>query len=129
MNDRHQIKPYPLRMQEELRERLDAAAGANGRSLHAEILARLESSLSKESSDDLLTTFLRDQVIEEFEQKQNDALKKINTSTVEGMVQWLKAMDAYTAEIERLNSMVEEAAAIYRKYDGNPPIKRKKKTT
>lgn len=51
MNDRHQQKPYPLRMSEELRKELEAAAGASGRSLNAEIVARLQGSFEGSSSD------------------------------------------------------------------------------
>ncbi|WP_426715610.1 Arc family DNA-binding protein [Chromobacterium violaceum] len=44
MNDRHTIQPYPLRLQRELRAELEAAAKDNGRSLHSEIVQRLEQS-------------------------------------------------------------------------------------
>lgn len=57
MSDRHAISPYPLRMPYELRTALEAAAVGVGRSLHAEILARLDSSLQEDRSglsDDLL---------------------------------------------------------------------------
>ncbi|MGE8451477.1 MAG: Arc family DNA-binding protein, partial [Pseudomonadales bacterium] len=46
MTDRHQQKPYPLRMPDELRARLEEAAQEGSRSLHAEILSRLESTFS-----------------------------------------------------------------------------------
>lgn len=49
MTDRHQTKPYPLRMPEKLRRALQKTAEQNHRSLNAEILARLE-----ESFDDYL---------------------------------------------------------------------------
>lgn len=42
--ERHQVAPYPLRMPVELRERLEAAAKVNMRSLNAEILFRLSQS-------------------------------------------------------------------------------------
>lgn len=51
MSDRHQTKPYPLRMPEELREALQAKAAESRRSLNAEIVARLESSLLGEQID------------------------------------------------------------------------------
>lgn len=38
------INPFGLRMQPELRERLEASAGLSGRSLNAEIVQRLEAS-------------------------------------------------------------------------------------
>lgn len=47
MTDRHQQKPYPLRMPDELRTRLEEAAQIGSRSLHAEIIARLQSSLEQ----------------------------------------------------------------------------------
>ena len=46
MTDRHQQKPYPLRMPDELRARLEEAAAAGSRSLHAEIVARLQASFA-----------------------------------------------------------------------------------
>lgn len=49
MTDRHQTKPYSLRMPEKLRQALQKKAEQNHRSLNAEILARLE-----ESFDDYL---------------------------------------------------------------------------
>lgn len=39
--DRHQAPSYPLRMPEELKARVQAAADVSGRSLHAELLQRL----------------------------------------------------------------------------------------
>ncbi|MDP3848645.1 MAG: Arc family DNA-binding protein [Pseudomonas sp.] len=57
MRDRHAVSPYPLRMPDDLRAALDAAANKGGRSLHAEIVARLERTLQEDSqslSDDLL---------------------------------------------------------------------------
>ena len=48
MTDRHQLKPYTLRIPEELRRGLEAAAAAGNRTLHSEIIARLERTLSDE---------------------------------------------------------------------------------
>lgn len=45
MSDRHTISPYPLRMPAELRAALEQASVEAGRSLHAEILAKLEAAL------------------------------------------------------------------------------------
>lgn len=47
--ERHQLPAYPLRMPVELRERLEAAAKVNMRSLNAEILFRLQQSLATTS--------------------------------------------------------------------------------
>lgn len=44
MTDRHQAPSYPLRMPAELRERLEEAATETGRSVNAEIVARLQQS-------------------------------------------------------------------------------------
>ena len=44
MTDRHQAPSYPLRMPPELKERVADAAKTSGRSLHAEIVSRLENS-------------------------------------------------------------------------------------
>ena len=44
MSDRHAISPYPIRMPNELRQRLDDSARQGSRSLHAEIISRLEES-------------------------------------------------------------------------------------
>jgi hypothetical protein len=46
MNDRHQTKPYPLRMSDDLREKLAEAAKSSGRSLNAEVVKRLEDSFA-----------------------------------------------------------------------------------
>lgn len=46
MEDRHQKTAYPLRMPDDMRSRLEKSASAIGRSLNAEIVARLEQSLS-----------------------------------------------------------------------------------
>jgi len=41
MNKEKQITPYPLRLESDLRKRLEEVAAQNGRSLHAEIIACL----------------------------------------------------------------------------------------
>lgn len=60
MNDRHQTKPYPLRMGEDLRAKLEEKAKEMGRSLNAEIVSRLEASLEEAESvmsQDLVAKF------------------------------------------------------------------------
>lgn len=47
MSDRHLISPYPVRMPLELRQKLEDAAKDGSRSLHAEIIARLEKSFGR----------------------------------------------------------------------------------
>lgn len=44
MNDRHVISPYPIRMPPELRQRLEESSKQGSRSLHSEIISRLEAS-------------------------------------------------------------------------------------
>ncbi len=44
MTDRHQAPSYPLRMPPDLKERMTGSAKESGRSLHAEIVARLQRS-------------------------------------------------------------------------------------
>ena len=51
MTDRHQAQAYPLRLPADLKAKVEEAAAASGRSLNAEIIARLESTfLSPEES-------------------------------------------------------------------------------
>lgn len=46
MKDRHVISPYPVRMPREMRDLLEESAGRGGRSLHAEIIKRLEATIA-----------------------------------------------------------------------------------
>jgi len=71
MSDRHQTKPYPLRMPDDLRQQLEAAAKENHRSLNAEIVARLQESFDKpaarpmqDSDLDMLLDLLRERAKE-----------------------------------------------------------------
>lgn len=50
--DRHQAPSYPLRMPEELKAAVAKAAQISGRSLHAELLHRIQSSLDPGRGDD-----------------------------------------------------------------------------
>ncbi len=52
----HQIPAYPLRMPYELRSRLKDKAQLNDRSLHREIVRRLEQSLEKENAPEAATS-------------------------------------------------------------------------
>lgn len=54
MNDRHQIAPYPIRMPAELRAQLEDAAKAGNRSLHAEIIARLQSTFAAPTEEEAI---------------------------------------------------------------------------
>lgn len=55
------IAPFGLRMQPELREKLEESAAKNGRSLNAELIARLESSFQTKKGlkiDDLINELM-----------------------------------------------------------------------
>lgn len=51
MEEKPRTTPYPLRMSESLRGRLEDSAKAGSRSLHAEIVARLEASYQLEDAE------------------------------------------------------------------------------
>lgn len=51
MNDDLRPQPYSLRIDPNIRAKLEAAAKAGNRSLHAEIMMRLEASLQAEAGD------------------------------------------------------------------------------
>jgi len=53
MNDRHVISPYPIRMPPELRQRLEESAKQGSRSLHSEIISRLEASYDPDAFIDM----------------------------------------------------------------------------
>lgn len=53
MTDRHQAPSYPLRMPPELKERVANAAKASGRSMHAEVVARLQQSFAQAADIDV----------------------------------------------------------------------------
>lgn len=110
---RHQQKPYPLRIPDELRDRLDAAAKAAGRSLNAEMALRLEESFKPEPGPDLNRDFLTDVIFADFEDEEASALAKIDRESVEGMVEWLELVDSYRQKRAKLEAMVNEALAIY----------------
>lgn len=61
MDEKPRTTPYPLRMHDDLRAKLEESAKAGSRSLHAEIVARLEGSFS-ESSDTEMVHKLIDQL-------------------------------------------------------------------
>jgi len=69
MNDRHAISPYPVRMPSELRKRLDESAREGSRSLHAEIISRLEESFASRDTKQLGMGELADLLIEMGRQK------------------------------------------------------------
>lgn len=54
-----QVNPYPIRLTKELRERLEAIAKTNGRSLNAEMILRLEASLGNEPEENSIDERIR----------------------------------------------------------------------
>lgn len=54
------IAPFGLRMQPDLREKLESAATRNGRSMNAEIVARLERSLDEDTQTQPKTILIED---------------------------------------------------------------------
>ncbi|MDF3136639.1 Arc family DNA-binding protein [Pseudomonas extremaustralis] len=69
MNDRHAISPYPIRMPSELRQRLDESARNGSRSLHAEIISRLEESFASHRAEPMGMGELVNSLIEMGRQK------------------------------------------------------------
>jgi len=60
MTDRHSVHPYPLRLTPELREELERHAKDAGRSLHAEIIRRIEASIASERHQVDMATAMTD---------------------------------------------------------------------
>ncbi|MEJ2803647.1 Arc family DNA-binding protein [Comamonadaceae bacterium PP-2] len=61
-NDRHQASSYPLRMPPELKQRAQEAADQSGRSLHGELLLRIQVSLDESTgsgTSDLVPAVVR----------------------------------------------------------------------
>ncbi len=65
------IAPFGLRMQDDLRERLEAAAADSGRSLNAEIVARLMTSFDADGFTPA-QRLMFDKVMAEIEQLRRD---------------------------------------------------------
>lgn len=66
-----QQPPYPLRMPEEMRKRIEELAKENGRSVNAEILAHLQRSLDNQAIP-LGLDALADQLAEKIAQRLKD---------------------------------------------------------
>lgn len=76
MTDRHSIHPYPIRMPIELRVQLEEWAKNGNRSLHAEIIARLERSLEPTSGLPESVTSAISDACEEWNVSFEDALER-----------------------------------------------------
>lgn len=82
MSDRHQQKPYPLRMTDELRARLETAAEAGLRSLHSEIVWRLERTLRWDEAEKHDPRSIRGE-IQETVQRLNYLLGSLNVLQID----------------------------------------------
>lgn len=83
MTDRHQQKPYPLRMPEDLRAQLEQAAKAGARSLHSEILARLEASFDPKPEPSMSLHLLKHastiaEALKRIDEKESDLVKRLD---------------------------------------------------
>lgn len=76
MDDKPRTTPYPLRMPEELRAKLEESAKSGARSLHAEIVARLERSFDSDSSSGGLITVSMDEFDAVIESAVNRAVER-----------------------------------------------------
>lgn len=76
MEDRHQKAPYPLRISNELRKRLEESAKDGARSLNAEITARLEKSFDQEKLITIQKFTLTQADTEELARRLSDLLKR-----------------------------------------------------
>ncbi|MEB1529874.1 Arc family DNA-binding protein [Xanthomonas sp. WHRI 7945] len=126
------INPFGLRMQPELREQLEAAASESGRSLNAEITARLEASFASNDAEDFHRDFLNSVVFDTFEEEEDRDLRKIDRDSVDGMLEWLERVDAWTEKRKRLEAMADQALRIHEarkaaKAEPTPPTRKQKR--
>lgn len=122
MNDRHQTKPYPLRMGDGLRSKLEDQAREMGRSLNAEIVGRLEESFDsrKATLSDAQAKSLASEIMAMIEVKSREPAQAVlptdlDVSDIELL---LERIDNRRAEedlaVARLIEAADEAAhAIY----------------
>ena len=100
------VPPFGLRMLPELKERIAVSAADRGRSMNAEIVARLESSFVVEDSDDSD----RDKVWQEI-QKRDARIRQIEELSHEKETYLRNALEEYkyiSAEQKRQISLLEE---------------------
>lgn len=76
MSDRHVLPPYSLRMPEDLRGLLEAAAKQSKRSLNAEIVSRLEASFDPAALVDFASALQPDEKKDRFIQHEVADIKK-----------------------------------------------------
>ncbi|MFC3338819.1 Arc family DNA-binding protein [Paracandidimonas soli] len=108
MKDRHPITPYPIRMPPELRDALEKASAAGNRSLHAEIISRLEQTFMPNSiSSEALTQLAADLAEARFREHLH-SIKMQNVSEI---------LDELFREIERRELTDELSDAVSGFYD------------
>lgn len=116
MEDRPRTTPYPLRMPDDLRYKLEIAAKEGNRSLHAEIVARLEGSLNGFIDRDLTVRMLGDEVNRLTEELRsirgtgNELMAKVS-STVEEQVRQVMETTGFSFE-EALLLVVTRGAVL-----------------
>jgi len=76
MDDKRPM-PYPLRMPSDLREKLEAARSKSGRSLNAEIILRLERSLSEEPIQEAARDALKEQIKREIQDELAELIREV----------------------------------------------------
>lgn len=114
MTDRHKITPYPLRLDPEFRAQIEKAAKSSGRSLHAEIVTRLENSFDNKHGD---------------EQSMAVGIKLGLMISETAMNRALKSGDGgldyslYLKEIERLKSVDSELDGVIEHIMSAPPVR------
>lgn len=94
MNEK-QLPSYPLRMPPEVREQVEAAAKASGRSMNAEIVARLQTSFQRDESEE-----------REFEAWREMARRERGEASAQTMVMPLDTERALKEYAERIETMM-----------------------
>ncbi|WP_295539216.1 Arc family DNA-binding protein [uncultured Pseudacidovorax sp.] len=107
------IAPFGLRLQPELKERVEAAARANGRSMNAEIAARLEASFSEAPQVSSLPDYIA--FIEEFAAKQDELNLKTELQMAEMRADNADiALRGIRMEVRQLREEIDEAVVAGR---------------
>nr|WP_256376846.1 Arc family DNA-binding protein [Diaphorobacter sp. HDW4A] len=107
--DRHQAPSYPLRMPDDLKSRIQTSAEQCGRSLHAELLARLEQSFDGINEDELQLQISRLEGELSGTKFATDALLASTTGRLATMAQ---AYSSLFTLMERLNELFDQVAGV-----------------
>lgn len=99
MTDRHQAPSYPLRMPAELKELVASAAHASGRSMHAELIHRLQRSFQDE--EDNILNLMVSQEIERQEVINQEVMAAYKVALE-------KEVESVRRENERLREQLED---------------------